>query len=301
VAGIELDREGFLDHRGHRVWWGSVGDGAAGPPLLTVHGGPGICHDCLEPLAALADERRVVFFDSYGCGRSDRAADPAEHDVDLVVDELRAVRDELGLADCHLFAHSYGGPVALEHLLRGPRDGVRSLVLSNSFGSVASLAAGWQRRLDQLPPEDAFALRNPADVEPERYGAALGGFIGRFVYPAEPPDALMRSQLGSGAEVYARMHGSSWFTPDGEWSRWDGLGRLAELRLPALVIGGTRDQCVPELAEELADALPQAELLVLDSAHLPFFEVPEPYLHAVRGFLRRVDAAAALEPTGLTG
>jgi proline-specific peptidase len=295
VAAIELDGDGFLDHRGHRVWWGSAGADTGRPPLLTVHGGPGICHDCLEPLAALADERRVVFFDSYGCGRSDRAADPQEYDVELFVDELQAVRDGLGLAECHLLAHSYGGPVALEYLLRRRPPGVRSLTLSNSFASVPALAAGWQRRLDQLPPEDAFALRNPVDVEPERYGAALGGFIGRFVYPSEPPDALVRSQMGSGAEVYERMHGSSWFTPDGQWSGWDAGPELGTLRLPALVVGGVRDQCVPELAEQLAAGIPGARLAVLDAAHLPFFEVPDEYLGTLRTFLAQADEAVLAE------
>ena len=71
-----LQRKGTIDHRGHSVWWGSTGTGdEAGVPVLTVHGGPGICHDCLEPLAALGDGREVVFYDQYGCGRSDRAAE----------------------------------------------------------------------------------------------------------------------------------------------------------------------------------------------------------------------------------
>lgn len=291
MDSLELDDEGFLEHAGHRVWWGSVGDAAAGPPLLTVHGGPGICHDCLEPLGALADERRVVFFDSFGCGRSDRADDASEYTVELFLDEVQAVRDHLGLSDCHLFAHSYGGPVVLEYLLRGAPAGVRSLILSNSFASVPALADGWQRRLDELSPDDAAALRDPQSVDPERYGAALMQFIVRFVYPAEPPEPLMRSQMNSGAEVYQRMHGSSWFTPDGEWSDWDAVPRLPDLRLPTLVIGGTRDQCVPELAERIHDGIPGSELTILDAAHLPFFEVPDEYLGTLRAFLGRAERA----------
>ncbi|MCG8692645.1 MAG: hypothetical protein MI806_15690, partial [Minwuiales bacterium] len=37
-----------------------------GTPLLTLHGGPGASHDYLEPLAALGDDRPVVFFDQLG-------------------------------------------------------------------------------------------------------------------------------------------------------------------------------------------------------------------------------------------
>jgi proline iminopeptidase len=86
------------------------------------------------------------------------------------------------------------------------------------------------------------------------------------------------------------MHGSSWFEPDGEWSEWDATGSLGMIATPTLVIGGTRDQCVPELAQELAAGVSKAELVVLEAAHLPFFEVPDEYLRHVGDFLIRVEA-----------
>lgn len=284
-----LQREGTIEHRGHAVWWGAAGDTTPGTvPLLTVHGGPGICHDCLEPLTALADVRDVVFYDQYGCGRSDRAPDPDEYDIELFVDELATVRAELGLDRVHLYAHSYGGPLALEYLLTRP-DGVVSLTLSNSFGSIPALAQGWQQRLDELSPAAAEALRAD-EPDADAYGAALGEFIGRFVLPFAPPEPLIRSQLNSGAEVYARMHGSSWFVPDGQWAGWDAGPRLAEITVPTLVIGGERDQCVPALSRALAAGLPDAQLAVLDSAHLPFYEVPDVYFQLIAAFLGRVES-----------
>lgn len=290
MVATALDEDGFVGHRGHRVWWGRAAGTGDGVPLLTVHGGPGICHDCLEPLAALAPSRPVVFYDQYGCGRSDRAEDPDEYDVELFVDELDTVRTALGLDEVHLYAHSYGGPLALEYLLSAPRSGVRSLVLSNSFASIPALSQGWRRRLDELTPASRAALTGGRPAGSEEYGAALGEFLGRFVLPFPPPDPLVRSQQHSGAEVYARMHGSSWFTPDGAWAGWDVTGRLSEIDVPALVVGGVRDQCVPELSETMAAALPRAELAILDAAHLPFYEVPAEYLQLVGSFLDRVDA-----------
>ncbi|MFN2561298.1 MAG: proline iminopeptidase-family hydrolase [Jatrophihabitans sp.] len=288
-------REGQLTHRGHSVWWGAVGTGTRGSvPLLTVHGGPGICHDCLEPLAGLAADREVVFYDQFGCGHSDRAEEPSEYTIELFVDELAAVRATLGLDRVHLYAHSYGGPLALEYLLSQP-EGVLSLTISNSFASVPALAAGWQQRLDELPTHAAQALRKPS-ADPDEYGAALGEFLTRFVLPFPPAEPLIRSQANSGAEVYQRMHGSSWFVPDGQWSRWDATERLAELNLPTMVIGGRRDQCVPALAEAIAAGIPNAELVILDSAHLPFYEVPDQYLPLLAGFMTRVETSSQHTP-----
>ncbi|MFN8098609.1 MAG: proline iminopeptidase-family hydrolase [Dermatophilaceae bacterium] len=279
--------EGFIEHRGHRVWWGATANG--GTPVLTVHGGPGICHDCLEPVAGLP--RRVVFYDQYGCGRSDRAADPTAYDLDVFVSEIDAVRDGLGLDQVHLFAHSYGGPLALAYLLGAPA-GVVSLTLTNSFASVPALAAGWQERLAELPAADAGVLRAGDQADPA-YGPALGEFVRRFVYDGDLPEPVLRSMQNSGSEVYARMHGSSWFVPDGVLAGLDLTDRLGEIRVPTLAIGGRRDQCVPALAEAVAAGVPGAHLAILDGRHFPFYEEPDSYLALVEDFMARAEATAA--------
>ena len=51
VARVKTE-EGMIDVPGGRVWYRSVGEG--GVPLLCLHGGPGMTHDYLEPLEALA-------------------------------------------------------------------------------------------------------------------------------------------------------------------------------------------------------------------------------------------------------
>ena len=62
-------KEGYVSFRGHNVWHCTVGDGdATGKfPLLCLHGGPGVPHDYLESLAAMAATgRRVIFYDQLG-------------------------------------------------------------------------------------------------------------------------------------------------------------------------------------------------------------------------------------------
>jgi pimeloyl-ACP methyl ester carboxylesterase len=68
--------EGFISFHGHQVWYRIVkpNQEAEGKlPLLCIHGGPGVPHDYLEPLEAIANTgRRVIFYDQLGCGNSDR-------------------------------------------------------------------------------------------------------------------------------------------------------------------------------------------------------------------------------------
>ncbi|HET7640830.1 MAG TPA: alpha/beta fold hydrolase, partial [Ktedonobacteraceae bacterium] len=73
------EKEGYVPVDGYRVWYRSVGGGEGEhTPLLILHGGPGVPHDYLENLEALASEtQRVIFYDQLGCGRSDQPDDTA--------------------------------------------------------------------------------------------------------------------------------------------------------------------------------------------------------------------------------
>ena len=115
--------ERTIPFHGHRVWTRTVGV-AGGPhrlPLLCPHGGPGVPHDYLEPLEAVADSgRAVVFYDQLGCGNSDQPHDRSLWTVDLFLAELAAVRAALGLTRVHLLGQSWGGMLAMEYAATRP-------------------------------------------------------------------------------------------------------------------------------------------------------------------------------------
>ena len=145
--------EGYLEYLGYRTWYrvfGDLGSGAA--PLLALHGGPGSTHHYFRPLERVADERPVVVYDQLGCGRSDRPQD-VEWSVAVFRDEVDAVRSQLGLARIHLLGTSWGGMLALEHVLSGA-EGIVSLILSSTLASVEQWAA------EQLLLKNAL----PADI-----------------------------------------------------------------------------------------------------------------------------------------
>lgn len=133
------------------------------------------------------------------------------------------------------------------------------------------------------------AAKEPEVQGTESYGAALTEFVDRFVLAFPHPPALDRSQQQSfGPEVYTRMHESSWFQPDGLWRDFDVTSRLHELQLPTLLIAGSNDQCVPALSETMHAEIQGSRLVVLDTAHLPFFEAPVDYLTLIDGFLNSI-------------
>lgn len=77
-------------------------------PLLCVSDGPGMPSQYLESLELLAgSDRRILFYDSIGCGNSwvasGRRGPPAEsYTLELLVQELAAVKAAAGLTRCHV-------------------------------------------------------------------------------------------------------------------------------------------------------------------------------------------------------
>ena len=107
----EFDYESFVDYiyDGHtcKLWYGRIGSGS-GAPALVLHGGPGGNHHNLVAFQTLADERPVIFYDQLRCGKSDRPDNSSLWTAERYFDEVRAVRDGLGLKKYHLIGHLWG-------------------------------------------------------------------------------------------------------------------------------------------------------------------------------------------------
>ena len=293
MTAIEM-RDGYLGVPGGRVWYRIAG-GGRGVPLLILHGGPGFPHDYLEPLAALGDDRPVVFYDQLGCGRSDRPDEPSLWTLERFVEELAAVRDGLGLERIHLFGHSWGSMLAAECLIGGAA-GVTSLVLASPILSARRFRLDAARLRAALPADMTDALdRHEAagTTDSDEYQAATREYYRRHLQGTamiEAPEPLLRSRAGSNDALYEHMWGPNEFAFSGTLGTFERTDRLGELGVPTLLVCGRFDECTPEATASYAARIPGAELVVFEqSAHMAHLTEPDLYLNTVRDFLRRHD------------
>lgn len=285
-------REGFVEVPGGRVWYAIVGDGP-GVPLLTVHGGPGFPHPYLAPLAALADERPVVFYDQLGCGQSDRPDDPALWHLDRFVAELGALRQALGLSRVHLFGHSYGTMLAVDYALTQPA-GLVSLTLASPCLSVARWAADQAALQHPLPADVRGALaahQAAGTTDAPEHQAIARAYYQAYLCPFDStPDALRRSQEKASTTVYETMWGPSEAEATGTLAGYERAERLRELAVPTLFTCGRYDEATPATTAWYQRHLPNSELAVFEySAHMPHLEEPESYVEALGEFLGRAE------------
>ena len=291
------EEEGYIPvEDGYRVWYWSVG-GSGGKdeqvPLLLLHGGPGAPYDYLENLQALATEtRRVIFYDQLGCGRSDQPDEPERWRVPRFVDEVGMVRKALGLERVHILGQSWGGMLAIEYALSQP-DGLMSLILSNTTSSIPLWIAEANRLRAELPPEVQATLTRHEEAgttDSEEYQQAMIVFYDRHVLRIQPmPDYVQRTFDNMG-QVYLTMNGPSEFHVIGVIKDWDRTDRLAEIRVPTLIISGRYDESTPTINEVLQRGISGSEWIVFEnSSHLSHVEEPELYMQTVRNFLSRVE------------
>lgn len=292
--------EGRIPFGGASTWYKVVGEGEGSgkAPLLCLHGGPGGAHDYLESIQELArTERRVIFYDQLGCGRSPYPSDPEKWTVELFVDELDAVRDALGLDTLHVLGQSWGGMLAMEYALTQP-SGVRSLTICDSPASMRQWVDEANRLRAELPAEVQETLLRHEEAgttdDPE-YEQACQAFYDRHVCRVRPyPDFVQRSfdQL-AGNEVYLTMNGPSEFHTIGTLKEWNIIPRLGEITIPSLVVSGRYDEATPLIAQTVRDGIPGAEWVVFEeSSHMPHVEEPERFLAVVGEWLERRDPGA---------
>jgi len=285
--------EGYVDYLDSHTWYRIVGDlGSPEAPLLALHGGPGSTHHYFGPLEKLADERPVVVYDQLGCGSSDRPQD-VEWSVAVFRDEVVAVRSQLGLERIHLLGTSWGGMLALEHVLSGA-EGIVSLILSSTLASIEQWAAEQLALKNALRPDvvevlDRHELKGTYD-DPE-YDQAMEAYFDRHFYRGRRPRPeleLMEAQRGR--DVYRAMQGPNEWTPTGALRGWDVRDRLGEIDVPTLVIRGRHDMCTDPIAATLTGGIPDSREVVLEeSSHTPLLEETDRYLASIGAFMRQCE------------
>jgi pimeloyl-ACP methyl ester carboxylesterase len=264
--------------------------GAGERALVLVHGFTGSRRDFAPRVPALAALGRTVLPDLRGHGDSTNTGDPTGYTLEQLVSDLVAFVDAERLAGCDLLGHSLGGMVALRAALAAP----------DRFGSL--LLMDTAARAPALPR----ALLDAARKVVEAAGLETLLTLMRQRDPAETgrtgPDRRLEAEWGEGYWSEWRLPNFRAMDPVAYGAlgaalfEQDPLGaRLAEVRLPTLVMVGAEDEGFLAAADELAAGIPGARRVTIAGAgHQPQLETPDAWLAAIRDHLAQVRGPAAV-------
>ncbi|HIH24607.1 TPA: proline iminopeptidase-family hydrolase [Candidatus Woesearchaeota archaeon] len=280
--------QGFIKTSYADVWYDRTGTKGR-TPMLCLHGGPGLPSDYLRGLAALGDEREVIFYDQSGCGRSTHGLAKRYHTVSHFSDEIGIVRDALDLDRIVLFGHSWGGLIATEHLKRpSTAVGVRAAILASPMVNNVQWTEDMTRNAKTLPKElaDALIVGKPRRV----FERARRRFLKQY-NPHRHNDEYESAIGEMNHDIRRSLWGTSMFACTGILRGYDARHHLAYIRTPTLITTGTFDGILPTTAEEIATSMPCAETATFRGAgHYAHIDYPKRYVARVRHFLHEHDA-----------
>ncbi len=238
---------------------------------------------------ALAARMPVAHFHYRGHGRSKRPVDPEQIDVPAHARDLSAIRRTLGDPGVVLYGHSMGCQVVLENYRIQP-DRVRGLVLlcgapgrvTHSFKGSDALAQVLPRLIETVDKYPHVARAVWGSVPPElalKVALALGEVDGKLM---EPRDLVpyLQHMVDIDLPMFLRMLRAA-----GEHDASDMLGTI---RCPVLVIAGEHDSFTPpRLAEAMAKAIPDCELVMTSGTHVVPLEYKALVEEKIDAFLAR--------------
>jgi 3-oxoadipate enol-lactonase len=251
-----------------------VGDGS---PVFLIHG-IGASRQSWDGLVEhLKHEFRCIAYDLRGHGKSPAPAPPYSL-CDLVAD-LEALRAELGIERAHFIGHSLGGMIAPAYGRAFP-DRVISL-------GLLSTAAG-RTEVDSAKVKAVIAAMKHKGIGPVLESLKERWFTPEFA--SARPDvvtARLRQVLDADPDVFLSVFE---IYAETEMAPW-----LGEVTPPALVLTGEFDGgCNPRLNRFMADALPNAELVILPGLrHAILLEAADRVAPPVLDFLRRASRTRA--------
>lgn len=197
-------------------------------------------------------------------------------------DDIETVRNTLGLEEFILLGHSWGGLLAMNYMIKYPRH-VSKLILIDSMpadlsGKLAALNA-LNQRIE--PIKNEIAPLNDYDALQKLSAEQIIALNRKMfsVYFNNPQDS---EKLTLDMTVESSLRGfkvSQMMVQD----MFDNLlPQLEKLKVPTTIIHGEQDFVPLWTAQAIANAIPNAKLVVVsNSGHFPFIEKPDEFFNAI--------------------
>lgn len=242
-----------------------------GPALFLIHGIGARKTGFAKVVAALKDRFTCISYDLRGHG--DSPLPEGRFGLEDLVDDLEALRDRLGIAQAHFAGHSLGGMIGPAYARRYP-----DRVLSLGLLSTAAF---------RTEDDSAKVKAVVAQMRAKGIGQVLDTLTARWftdAFAAAHPEVIAwRKQqvMDTPAEVFLTVFD---IYAETEMAPW-----LHEVAAPALVLTGELDGgCNPRLNQQIAAALPKADLVILEGLkHAILIEASERVVPPLRQFLLR--------------
>ncbi|MGE4573284.1 alpha/beta fold hydrolase [Parachlamydia sp.] len=296
-SNVAQQQQSFVKVKDGCLYYNEIGQGI---PIIVVHGGPGLDHGYLQPqLSQLAANHKLIFYDQRGSGKSLETPLDEDHiNIHQFVEDLEDLRKSLGLNKFVLMGHSWGGLLAMQYAV-DHQDHLIGLILLNSAPAdykgqkafIDEFGARTKNIHNDIKP--LFAYEDFKKLNAMQISDLYRKLFSVYVYnPKDIKDLSLNFSVASGQsgfKVMEEMSKTSWLRPN-----IDLFPSLKKLSVPTFILHGKQDIVPVWTAQEIKDAIPQSEIVVLDDCdHFPYIEQPSQFFDELNHFLDKLQIQAA--------
>jgi 3-oxoadipate enol-lactonase len=232
-----------------------------GPPLLLIAGLGGGTWSWCGQVPTFRGSYRTITFDNRGAGRSSMPEGP--YRMEQFAEDAQSLLDHLGIERACVLGLSMGGMIAQELALLAPQR-IEALFLGCTHGGGLS-------RVSPAPDALELLLNNAGLTQKAIIEKNVPIFFSEACRRQRPEvvAAYCAAQLAAPEQPEYAFHAQL-----AAISSFDTGERIAQIRVPTMIVCGSEDVLVPpENTETLGRRLPHAEVRVIPGAgHALHFE-----------------------------
>ncbi len=287
TMGFDVPKDGFATSTdGAKIHYRTFG---AGKPLLIINGGPGMNSEGFEGMArTLSQHCMTIIYDQRGTGQSKlQTLDSTTVTMDLMIDDIEALRKQLNIDKWSILGHSFGGIVVSYYATKHPET-IDKIILSSSGGVDLGLLTDVQSSIDskltktELDSVNYWSAKIAAG-DTSHFARLHRGLNLAHAYVINPKFIpVIGERLTQGNQTVNQL-----IWNDLQRINFNCTEKLKSYNKPVLIIQGKEDIVSKAIAEKSHQAFKNSRIVYMDhSIHYGWLDNPEVYFKEVNEFLK---------------
>lgn len=271
------------------------------PPLIVMHGGPGLGHNYLLPqMAELGKFAFAIFYDQRGTGQSTGDDDWQSNPLQTYIRDVEQLRKAFGLERISLLGHSWGGVLASLYALAYPEHVDKIIYLNTVPISSADYIEFVKHRTDivnknkneltAIRETPAFAQGDPKTVE-KFYRIYFKSYFAKPELANTLTLTMSPKAAINNFKIYDLFYNYTTQNP------FDLYEKLSTLNKQSLIITCDKDVIPMHYMKHLQKSLPSSKfVLIKNSGHFPYIDQSKILFKTLHDFLKETVSTQSQVP-----
>lgn len=270
----------FIKINDYQLYVDLIGEGE---PIAFLHGGPGSEHRFFLPhMVPLSKKFKLVFYDQRGCGKSDLSEND-QYSMKNEVENLEALRIQLGFEKMNLFGESWGSILALLYATTYP-ERVNKILLTAAIGVTSKGLERFSKELEKRLTEDDKIKLSKWEENVKIGEASIEDLLQILdPYYVFSQETLNRKEKNTFSGEVNKAIGTD---IKNNYDVTENLHKISNI--PILVAQGSHDILTPSIIKELfSEHIPHLQLVEIEECgHWTVVEQPEKMCNVALSFFK---------------